>query len=316
MKYVVLCASLLTVSACGNTSGNTTVSCQTLATTHAIRPAGWGGTVFTIVLENHSRGDILGNDDAPYINQLANGGAVAAGYHDNYVHPSESNYLWMVAGENFGILDDNDPGPGNHIGSTAHLADQIEAAGLEWKTYQQSMGEPCGLASSGTYAAKHNPFVFFDDINGWDGTTMHKTDRCIAHVVDYGALEDDLTNDTVPSYVFITPDLQHDMHDGSVAESDAWLQQEVPKIFASPAFQRGGVLFLTWDEGGGFPANDDPPFIAISANAKAGYVSKVDYDTSAFLKTVETLLGLEALPCNPDPAAVGIMADLFSVPMK
>ena len=37
------------------------------------------------------------------------GNAVANGYHDSYVHPSEPNYLWMASGENFGILDDDDP---------------------------------------------------------------------------------------------------------------------------------------------------------------------------------------------------------------
>ena len=35
-----------------------------------------------------------------------------------------------------------------------------------------------------------------------------------------------------------------DMHDGSVAQGDAWLAREVPKILASDAFNNGGVLFL------------------------------------------------------------------------
>ena len=51
----------------------------------AVSPAGWTGTVFTIVMENKSRGDILGNRDAPYISQLVQQGAVANGYHDPYV---------------------------------------------------------------------------------------------------------------------------------------------------------------------------------------------------------------------------------------
>ncbi len=103
--------------------------------------------------------------------------------------------------------------------------------------------------------------------------------RYTSHVVDYSQLAIDLANNTLPDYVFITPDLDDDMHDGTIAEGDAWLAREVPKLLASPAFQHGGVIFLLWDEGSGTPAGDDPPFIAISPNAKVGYTSTVDYDT-------------------------------------
>src|SRR5678815_1761201 len=102
-----------------------------------------------------------------------------------------------------------------------------------------------------------------------------------------------------PKYVFITPNLDNNMHDGSVAQGDAWLSREVPKILGSDAFNKGGVLFLLWDEGSGtLSKGDDPPFIAISPNAKAGYVSNVDYDTSSYLKTVQQVLGVEELPCD------------------
>jgi acid phosphatase len=304
------------LGACANTSGSTSVQCTALSTAKATRPADWHGTVFTIVMENHSAGDIFGNSDAPFINTLASQNAVARGYRDSFVHPSEPNYIWMVAGENFGILNDNDPGSGNHITSTSHLADQIEAAGLTWKTYQESMGAPCGLSSHGPYAAKHDPFVYFDDINGWDGANVNPTQRCIDHVVDYSQLDADIAAGTLPDYVFITPNLDNDMHDGSMQQGDAWLAREVPKIIGTDAFNNGGVLFLLWDEGGGFPAADDPPFIAVSANAKRGFVSQTPYDTSSYVKTVQSMLGLDLLPCSGVPTAtVPVMSDLFSVPM-
>ena len=53
--------------------------------------------------------DIVGNGAAPFINQLIKANALAAGYHDSYVHPSEPNYIWMVAGENFGVLNSGSP---------------------------------------------------------------------------------------------------------------------------------------------------------------------------------------------------------------
>jgi phosphatidylinositol-3-phosphatase len=301
---------------CGaNNSGNTTLECAALTKTAANPAPQWAGSVITVVMENKSRGDIFGNSNAPFINQLAKENAVANGYHDPYVHPSEPNYLWMVAGENFGILDDADP-LAHSIDATAHIADQLELAGLSWKTYQQSMGEPCGLTSHGRYASKHNPFIYFDDINGWDGKTFQPSQRCIDHVVDYDQLGIDIANNALPKYVFITPDLDHDMHDGSIAQADAWLSTELPKLMATESYKTGGVIFLLWDEGSGtLSPDDDPPFIAISPQANAGMVSKTAFDTSSYLKTVEEMLGLDAMPCAKDPASVHSMAELFSVPL-
>ncbi len=299
-------------AATGSASGPPAPSCDLTATT-ASPTAGFTGSVFTIVMENHSRKDILGNPAAPYINQLANSGAVAAGYHDPYIHPSEPNYLWMVAGQGFGIHDDLDPAA-HSIDSTTHIADQLELAGLDWKSYQQSMGAPCGLVSKGRYAAKHNPFVYFDDINGWDGKKFQPSQRCTDHVVDYSELDKDIANNTIPKYAFITPDLDHDMHDGTVAQGDAWLQQELPKIMATDAYKNGGVIFLLWDEGTNDA--DDPPFIAISPLAKTGMVSNAAYDTASYLKTVQTILGLDKLPCNAAAASVPEMTDLFAQTMN
>ena len=308
----------LTLIGCANTSGNTLATCEPLtAGAAAVAPAAWkGGTVFTIVMENHSRGEVFGNGQAPFINQLAADNGVAMGYHDSYVHPSEPNYFWMVAGQNFGVLDDGDPAA-HHLDTKSHIADQIENAGLTWKAYQESMGAPCGLTSHGRYAAKHNPFAYFNDINGWDGAAFHPELRCNDHVVDYTQLDTDLANHAVPSYVFITPNLDNDMHDKPIATGDAWLAREVPKIMASDSYKNGGVIFLLWDEGGGSPASDDPPFIAISPNAAHGMKSAVDYDTSSYLLTVQNILGLSALPCADaaDRSAATSMTDLFSVPV-
>ncbi len=247
-QYVVALLAPLAAVLAGcrspNDSGNTSVACRPLTQTAAQRPPGWRGTVFTIVMENHDSAQILGNADAPYINALAARYAVAAGYHDSYVHPSEPNYIWMVAGENFGILNDDDPGEDNNVDSRSHIADQIERAGLTWKSYQEGMGAPCGLVSHDEYAAKHDPFVYFDDIDGWNGSAMVPPARCAEHVVDYTTLADDILAERVPDYAFITPDLLDDMHDGTVADGDLWLSREVPRILASPAFTNGGVLFL------------------------------------------------------------------------
>ncbi|HEY2512606.1 MAG TPA: alkaline phosphatase family protein [Polyangiaceae bacterium] len=296
-----------------NDSGNTDVACRPIIASAAARPAGWQGTVFTIVMENKSLSDVIDNPAAPYISALAHENAIAAGYHDSFVHPSEPNYIWMTAGENFGILDDSDPGLANTLSTQSHIADQIESAGLTWRTYQESMGAPCGLISHGTYAVKHNPFAYYRDINGWNGSGFSPSARCAEHVVDYAQLDADLASGELPDYVFITPNLIDDMHDGTVADGDTWLSHEVPKLLASSAYRKGGALFLLWDEGS--DSEDDPPLIVVSPNVKKGFVSLVPYDTSSYLKTVETLLGVESLPCQQDGGTVKVMSDLFAASM-
>ena len=93
MKHTItrLLAPLAVAASCGgaDTSGNTSVTCAPLTSAVAVAPSGWAGSVITIVMENHSRSQIFGNAAAPFINQLAEQNAVADGYHDAFVHPSE-----------------------------------------------------------------------------------------------------------------------------------------------------------------------------------------------------------------------------------
>src|SRR5207247_4987326 len=76
-------------------------------------------TVFLILMENHDWSSIKGSPSAPYINDIL---LPIASHAEQYynppgVHPSEPNYLWLEAGTNFGILNDNYPSS-NHQSST------------------------------------------------------------------------------------------------------------------------------------------------------------------------------------------------------
>jgi hypothetical protein len=64
--------------------------------------------VFVIVMENHAYGQIVDNPNAPYTNQLLKTANSASNYF-GVAHPSLTNYLEIVGGSNFGILNDNDP---------------------------------------------------------------------------------------------------------------------------------------------------------------------------------------------------------------
>src|SRR5207237_4592032 len=166
------------------------------------------------------------------------------------------------------------------------LVNQLEAAGITWKTYQESMrAGQCPLTDSGEYGVRHNPFVFFNDVTD---SQNPQSARCIAHVRPYTELAGDLTNNTVARYNFITPNVCHDMHDCGIGSGDAWLATELPKILASQAYRQGGAVFITWDEGNN--AIDDGPIgmIALSPVAKGnGYFNNIYYTHSSLLLTLQ-----------------------------
>lgn len=252
-------------------------------------------TVFVIAMENHDWDDIAGSKSAPYINDtLLKIGAHAESYNSD-VHPSEPNYVWLEAGDRLGIYDNDDPWV-NYRTTRMHLTAQLDTARIAWRAYaEDAPADTCPLVSSRKYAAKHVPMVFFDDIT--EGHDAHSL-GCTGRIRPYAALARDLEEGTVGRYNFITPNLCSDMHDtvdcastDSVANGDAWLSREVPKIMASKAYREGGAIFIVWDES---ESKGDPPIglVAISAKSKPGYASYVKYNHSSLLRTLQDILGV------------------------
>src|SRR5205085_222238 len=116
--------------------------------------------VFVLVMENESGATVLQN---PYFRDLAARGARLSNYHA-VAHPSQPNYLAMIAGAPF-VSDD-----GSYNLPQSNLGDLIETAGLSWAEYEEEFPGDCftgasaGDSKTGTYARKHNPFISFNNI--------------------------------------------------------------------------------------------------------------------------------------------------------
>jgi hypothetical protein len=268
--------------------------------------------IFVIVMENHDWSSIKGSASAPYIN----GTLLALGAHaENYqnvanLHPSLPNYIWLESGNNQGVADDG--GPQSHLLNVPHLTGLMNAAGVTWKSYQEDIsGNDCPLNPVNKYFPKHNPALYFSDING--GLNAQSA-VCKAHVRPFAELQADLDANTVPSYSFITPNICNDMHDNSgcqstnsIANGDGWLKTVIPNIMASQAYKDGGLILVTWDEseGGNVPIG----MIALSPLAKAGYTSNVAYTHSSTLRSIEEIFGLT--PMLGGAANATDLSDMF-----
>ena len=255
----------------------------------------WSGTlpnfshVFLIVMENEESTGIMGNNAAAYINTLATGHGLATQYFA-VSHPSLPNYLALTAGSTFGIASDC---TGCYVNAT-NIADQVESSGRSWKAYLESMPSSCYVGDAYPYMQKHNPFIYYNDVRT-------NPARCAEHVVPFTQLSTDLVNGTVPNLAWITPNMCNDMHDCSIATGDAWLANVVPGILASSAFQNGGVLFITWDEGEssagccGNAAGGQVATLVIAPNGVAGLRSTIAETHYSLLRTIEDAWGLSAL---------------------
>ena len=107
--------------------------------------------------------------------------------------------------------------------------------------------------ASGAYARKHVPWADFSNLRSSVNKPM------TAFPVDPSAL---------PALSFVIPDLDHDMHDGTVAAGDRWVRQHLRR-FAGWAAAHRSLLIITWDEDD-HSENNRIPTLAVGAGVQRG----------------------------------------------
>lgn len=261
--------------------------------------------VFVIVEENHDWRSIYNSTEAPYINStLLKQGAYASNYHNvpenvGELHPSEPNYILLESGviafSDHTFTTDDSPNAQNSTSSRDHITTLLEKNGYSWKSYQEDIpGNDCPIYATNDYSPKHNPMIFFRDVSGNPPTSDNI--YCKAHIRPLRELQSDLKTGNVPNYVFITPNLQHDMHNGTIAEADKWLAQTVPDILNSEIYKKDGALFITWDEGSEDNSGNNPIGMIIeSPFIKKNYTNSLAYSHASFVKTVEEIFHITPL---------------------
>ena len=250
-------------------------------------------------MENHEYGTIVDSGDAPYLNGLVARFGLVTGMHAE-THPSEPNYIALVAGATLGVRDD-----GVYNLDAANLFDQVEAAGRTWRVYAQGFPGSCsgavagdvvvdGPGQAGEYARKHDPAISFTSIS-------RNPARCarITGLAGFDPAAADLE--------LIVPNQINDMHSSSVATGDAFLRAFLPSILDSAAFAAGSLLVVTFDEG---DTNDGGGGHIATIVATPGMVpgSRFDGATThyAILRTIEDAWGMPLLGGAADARALPV----------
>jgi hypothetical protein len=295
--------------------------------------------VVVLTEENESAATTFGpGSPATYLNGLRGKGVFLPNYYGTG-HVSLDNYIAMVSGQPLNPLTASDCAtvslwtcvqPQAVLSSGRNLGDQLEGAGLSWKSYQDGTSTPCfhgpyvagdtspdpyqGNSTTGAknYADRHNPFLYFPDV-------IDNQARCVAHQRPYTDLAADLAGGSLPAFSFITPDTCNDGHDdpcagqtvGGLTAADTWLRSQLPPLLDYLA-ANNGLLIINFDEGStptGAAALTTPTdylcptcaslgaggrtgAILISPRLPQGKVVTTSYDHHSLLRSVEDSFGI------------------------
>jgi hypothetical protein len=276
---------------------------QTHPSSKAVSAGGPPAHIAVVIMENEEYGDILGTGGTPYVHELARRSGLA-GQMYAIAHPSLPNYLALTSGSTHGISSDctgcTVPGSG--------LGGQLEHRGIGWKAYMEDLPRPCFTgAGAGGYAQKHDPFIYYDGI---------RRDRaaCVK-IVPLDRLAADERARALPPFLWISPNLCHDMHDCGPATGDRFLAATLPRLLRSLGPR--GLLILTWDEGatdnGCCKLASGGHVVTILAGglARAGATLHTPTDHYSVLQTIEDLLRLPRLggaACACTPSLAPLLA--------
>ena len=263
--------------------------------------------VYVLMMENTNNADVVqvsGNTatvmpQMPYTASLASGGVVLSNAWATY-HPSDENYVAMVAGDTFKFGPVYYP----YNLTDAHLGDLLSARGKSWVGYIQNMGKPCNLKAvqrgygQNSYSPDDGPFAQFTDVI--DNATL-----CDAVQRDLVDFESAITANSLPDFAWLAADnwwdgegawFKNDAFDIAYSNEiqDQFIQSTIEPLVESAEWKNSrSLLILTWDEaaGWGWPNNQVPTILVGSPGLlKAGSIFHERVNGYDLLRTIEAAL--------------------------
>jgi len=199
------------------------------------------GHAFVVVGENTSYSEVT-RERAPYIASLRPRGAFLENYRAFRDTDSLANYIGMVSGQ-YTECEARDGDPDQCARRAPSIFGQLDAARRPWRTWMGSMPAACERTDAGKYVAHHNPALYFTGLRS----------SCRTSSLPLSRLGAALRSGRVGALNLVVPDNCENGHDpcggDPVRHFDDFLRGVIPRIEASPAFGRSGVIFVVWDEG-------------------------------------------------------------------
>lgn len=266
--------------------------------------------VVVVLEENESYSAVIGSASMPYLNSLASQNALATQYYAN-AHPSIGNYFMLTAGQ---LVTSNDSL--NTTVNVDNIVRHLLTASKTWKSYAESLPAIGYIGGDQyPYVRHHNPLSYFSDVANSSVQRLN--------LVPFTHFAADLSNNQLPNYSFVVPNLNHDAHDCpaaptgctnavKLATADAWLKNNIAPLFNNPAFQQDGILIIVFDEG----FNTDTAHggghvvaLAVGPGVRKGFKSTAFYQHQNVLRTMLDALGVHSYPGVAGSSAD--MTDLF-----
>ena len=256
-------------------------------------------------------------DDIPFQFALAEAFTICDAYHCSVLGPTWPNRLyWMTgmidpAGQRGGPVISNKD---NEFRWTTY-AERLEAAGVSWRVYNQSLAEKLDQQLADTPG--HYPFNMLGHFKQFYESPANSPLRIKAMTSDtYAEFASDCMNDSLPTVSWIMPPPHASEHpDHMPAAGAAFVAKTIDAIAANPKVWAKTAFILNYDENDGIfdhvapptPSAGTPhefvehepigggfrvPCIIVSPWTAGGWVCSQQYDHTSILQFLEKLTGV------------------------
>jgi hypothetical protein len=238
--------------------------------------------IVIVIEENNAPHAVLGGGEAPFLDSLAAGGA----RFDNMfalTHPSQPNYLHLFSGAHQGVS--HNFAVADAPLTTPNLGAAMLQAGQTFVGYSESLpsvGYTGLLAEDGAYARRHNPWVNWQaDAPGPNQLPPSVNQPFTAFPSDFSLL---------PRVSIVVPNNNHNAHDGTIAEMDAWLHDNL-LAYAQWAQANNSLLIVAFDEDD-YLSRNRVPTVVYGANVVPAAVVSTTWTSHNLLRTVANFVGV------------------------
>lgn len=233
-------------------------------------------------------------------------------------HPSAPNYIAASSAAKLQCGSD-----GVSYYSDTSLASALVNRSLAWQGLMESMPSACDRSDAYPYIAHHNPWLYYSNLKA----TCASNDLSFFTSTGASRLQAELNGTSLPALTFVSPNMLHDAHDGTLVAASSWLTKYVLNpVKSSSKYAASTLVLVVFDEAykkscacsenggyssGGVTVSGGPIYlVAVSSILPLNLAVTVDVTFFNIVGTIEWLLALPSLHHDDNshfPAITGLV---------